>query len=47
MYSPLKEFLKEIASKQNLMALQLEKSLHQQIANYEGHRIQADLLRQL
>ena len=38
-----KAFLKDIACKQNLMSRQLEKSLHQQIANYEGQRLQSDL----
>ena len=35
-----KAFLKDIASKQNL-SRQLKKSLHQQIANYEGQRLQS------
>ena len=38
-----KEFLNEIATKQNLMARQLEKSLHQQIANHDGLHIESDL----
>lgn len=36
-------FLTEIATKQNLMSRQLERSLHQQISGHQGLHLQADL----